>query len=344
MKPVTIIGGGLAGLALGIRLRQEKVPVTVIEAGRYPRHRVCGEFLSGKGRELLKDLGVYERAMAEGALEAHTARFYADGECSREFTLPTPAFCFSRYRLDALLADEFVKLGGELRTGERYTGEFGEGVVRATGRQAQTEVAGWRWIGLKAHAKGIPLAADLEMHLLPDAYIGLCRVEGGEVNICGLFRTKEPQANLRNTWRKLISEPFKSTLTKKFSQDCFLEETFCAVAALPLQPFEPTQQRGVHLGDSFGMIPPVTGNGMSLAIESAFLMAPLLIFYAQGQQVWADLELLAGEVHNRHFGARLRWASRLQSGLFQPTIRRALFSGLQSFPSLFPLGFRLTHD
>ena len=61
MKPVTIIGGGLAGLTLGIGLRQHGVPATIIEAGNYPRHRVCGEFVSGRGQATLARLGL--RAM-----------------------------------------------------------------------------------------------------------------------------------------------------------------------------------------------------------------------------------------------------------------------------------------
>ena len=56
-KPITIIGGGLAGLTLGIGLRQREVPVTIWEAGNYPRHRVCGEFISGNGQAVLERLG-----------------------------------------------------------------------------------------------------------------------------------------------------------------------------------------------------------------------------------------------------------------------------------------------
>ena len=57
LKPITIVGGGLAGLTLGIGLRQQGIPVTVWEAGHYPRHRVCGEFISGRGQDVLARLG-----------------------------------------------------------------------------------------------------------------------------------------------------------------------------------------------------------------------------------------------------------------------------------------------
>jgi len=57
-REITIAGGGLAGLALGISLRRHDVPVTLLEAGNYPRHRVCGEFLCGVHDETLDALGI----------------------------------------------------------------------------------------------------------------------------------------------------------------------------------------------------------------------------------------------------------------------------------------------
>ena len=51
-KPIQIVGGGLAGLTLGIALRKKEIPVAIFEAGNYPRHRVCGEFISGRGLEI----------------------------------------------------------------------------------------------------------------------------------------------------------------------------------------------------------------------------------------------------------------------------------------------------
>ena len=75
-KPITIIGGGLAGLTLGIGLRQQGIPVTVWEAGRYPRHRACGEFISGRGPDVLVRLGLVDSFRRAGSVLARTAAFY----------------------------------------------------------------------------------------------------------------------------------------------------------------------------------------------------------------------------------------------------------------------------
>jgi len=157
-KPITIIGGGLAGLTLGIGLRQRGVPATVIEAGNYPRHRVCGEFISGRGQETLGRLGLNALVAARGAVEAQTVAFHSTGKSTSPRRLPSPAVCISRFELDAALADEFSRLGGELRCGQRWisAGET-EGVVRATGRVPSTNPDGEQWFGLKVHARNVPL-------------------------------------------------------------------------------------------------------------------------------------------------------------------------------------------
>ena len=190
-KPITIIGGGLAGLTLGIGLRQRGVPVSVWEAGHYPRHRVCGEFISGRGQAALTRLGLRERVMEAGAIPARTVAFSAQS-ASPARQLAEPALSLSRFALDDLLAREFRKAGGELKENERWRGEeLAEGIVRASGRRVQPVANGWRWFGLKVHARNVPLTADLEMHLWPSGYMGMSWLKDGEVNICGLFR-REP--------------------------------------------------------------------------------------------------------------------------------------------------------
>src|SRR2546421_1879445 len=118
-KPITIIGGGLAGLTLGIGLRQRAIPVRILEAGHYPRHRVCGEFISGRGLEVLSRLGLRDLFVKAGAITARNALFCSACTHSPLRTLLPPALCLSRYQMDALLAEHFRKLGGELHERER---------------------------------------------------------------------------------------------------------------------------------------------------------------------------------------------------------------------------------
>ena len=120
MKPVIIVGGGLAGLTLGIGLRQRGIPATIFEAGQYPRHRVCGEFISGRGQETLTRLGLRELVDRTGAVSASSAAFFSETKSSPPRPLPTPAICLSRFDLDRALADEFRRLGGDLREGCRW--------------------------------------------------------------------------------------------------------------------------------------------------------------------------------------------------------------------------------
>jgi len=106
-KPITIIGGGLAGLTLGIGLRQRRVPVTIWEAGRYPRHRVCGECISGRGQRVLQQIGLLELFARARAVEARTAMFFVGKTHSPARELKPAALCLSRFDMDALLAERF---------------------------------------------------------------------------------------------------------------------------------------------------------------------------------------------------------------------------------------------
>jgi len=179
VKPIVIVGGGLAGLTLGIGLRERGVPVTIFEAGQYPRHRVCGEFISGQGQQVLVHLGLEEKLRQAGLRPATNVRFYLDPAPEVEQTLPQPGWCLSRHILDELLAREFQRLGGELHERERWSEPMcGEGIVRASGRRVQPLVEGWRFFALKAHVRGVELAADLEMHFVPSGYVGICRLAG----------------------------------------------------------------------------------------------------------------------------------------------------------------------
>ena len=318
-KPITIVGGGLAGLTLGIGLRQRNVPVTIHEAGHYPRHRVCGEFISGRGQATLARLGLREMFERAGAVRAETTAFFSETKSTAPRALPAAAICLSRFTVDELLANHFRALGGELVAGGRYAKDFGEGSVRATGRRAQLGEAETNWFGLKIHARNVPLTADLEMHVSPRGYVGLCKINDGEVNICGLFR-KQAGENGRELLRGQPGSPLQQRLTTAE----FDEESFCSIAGLALRPQRAAARTEICVGDAITMIPPVTGNGMSMAFESAELAIAPLGAWSRGEKTWSEARQKIARDCDAAFARRLAWAKWLQRMVLTPALQPAL--------------------
>jgi menaquinone-9 beta-reductase len=321
---ITIIGGGLAGLTLGIGLRRQGVPVTVWEAGCYPRHRVCGEFISGNGQNSLARLGLLDGLQKAGACPAKSVAFFAGPTMVGQHALPKAALCISRFELDQWLAREFQRLGGELRQGGRWRGKFGEGIVRASGRRPEPVTDGWRLFGLKVHARDVALDADLEMHFVPSGYVGLCKLANGGVNICGLFRSEATVPGLAQHGRDWLGGTAESVLHSRMAVAHFEEDSFCSVAGLCLRPRRATQRNECCVGEALTMIPPVTGNGMSMAFESAELAMEPLVKFSRGKLTWAGATQEVAARCDQRFAARLRWAAWLQSALFQPRARSVL--------------------
>lgn len=344
-QSIEIIGGGLSGLLLGILLRRGGIPCTLHEAGQYPRHRVCGEFLSGDGVEVLRRCDLLDPLLARGARWASSAAFYSESETLQEFTLPRPAFCLSRFAMDEELARIFEESGGILHQGSRVREGTEEtpGVVLAAGRRRRIHDDGWRWFGLKVHAKNLPLRADLEMHLLENGYIGACRIEKNRVNLCGLFRRRVDGTDaLPRHPESLLRGPHGSLLREICADAIFLEETKCAVAALDLRPHTAAEDEICRVGDALTMIPPLTGNGMSMALESAASAAPALARYSRGEVDWATAVDHAGVRLDRNFSSRLNWARFIQQGLFSPVARPLLLTAGRFCPPMWSFGFQKT--
>jgi flavin-dependent dehydrogenase len=336
MKPVTVVGGGLAGLALAIHLRRLAVPVMVFESGHYPRHRVCGEFISGHGTHLLRNLlpSLGPRGTASTAL-------FVSGSQNFPWRLPVPALCISRFDLDALLATTARESGAEILEGTRWTGGIREGVVCATGRVINT-TAKQRWIGLKAHATGIALRAGLEMHFFSDSYVGLNEVGEGRVNVCGLFRTSRPVPNLNTAWPEMLRGAVGSSLRELTASAVFDPQTFSAVAGLSPEPEVPPRDDVCRLGDAIGMVPPVTGNGMSVAFESAALAAPELVRFSEGLADWKTAQSRITHALRERFAPRFRGDRLLQKLIMFAPGRAVLFRSVQFCPALLDRLFNAT--
>jgi 2-polyprenyl-6-methoxyphenol hydroxylase-like FAD-dependent oxidoreductase len=109
-RPVEVVGGGVGGLALGLALRRSGVPVTLFEAGDYPRHRVCGEFIAGLSGTTVEALGLKD--VLADCTPHRAVTYIVRGQALPSFALPGTAWGISRHTLDHRLARAFVAAAG----------------------------------------------------------------------------------------------------------------------------------------------------------------------------------------------------------------------------------------
>jgi len=247
--------------------------------------------------------------------------------------------------MDALLAESFQQLGGELLVNTRWTSdENREGVVHAAGRRTRPAEKNPRWFGVKAHVSRtspVNLEADLEMHLSPDGYIGVNRINGGEVNVCGLFRVRQGnrQPGSKPDW---LRGETGSLLHERLAAVEFEPDSFCSVAGLQLKPQRAAVKKECCIGDTLTMTPPVTGNGMSMAFESAEIAIGSLAAYSQGRLNWPQAQQQIARCCDAAFSRRLAWARLLQWMMISPVLQSGLGSMLLRSDWLWRLMFTQT--
>lgn len=339
MKTISIIGGGLAGLALGIGLRHQGVPVTLYEAGRYPRHRVCGEFVCGIRAETLNNLGILNHFV--DAEQCNTTAWYHQGKPIYQHNLPVAAFGISRYLLDFRLARSFKKLGGRLFDDTRYLkAEAMAGRVWSAGRLVEAKSP---WLGLKLHCKALPLTHDLEIHFGEHCYVGLSRIEDNMTNICGLFRKRPgitakkqgvPFAYLKACGLKQLSDRILNGQPDPAS--------ILGIANINFKNHQPHQDR-MAIGDHYTMIPPFTGNGMTMAFESAEVALEPIVFYAKGAISWEEALSAVKKGLRKRFSNRLRGARLMHPMLYSPKGQVVISKIAQTGLLPFNLLFKSTH-
>jgi len=331
--PITLIGGGLAGLVLGAALARAGMAVTLCEAGRLPRPRVCGEFISGLKPATVARLGLTPHL--HGAAMNRSTGWHAGGRLRWAAELPEPAPGLSRMTLEARLLEDFVTAGGELRLNTRVPdGGDVPGQVWTAGRRAD---ASSQWLGLKIHCRNLVLGHDLELHLGRGGYVGAARIEDGRVNICSLFRVRP---ELRGPREELLPAYIVACGLDKFAERIAQGDpdpaSAAAVSGLDFMRISFDDER-VSLGDHLAAIPPYTGHGMAMALEHAVAALSPLINYAQGDKNWPETSREIRAAVAAQSGARLRWARTLHPWLLNP-VKKSLLLALAD-TRLLPFNF-----
>ena len=201
--------------------------------------------------------------------------------------------------------EKLIALDGEVITGQRFSGG-GEGVVLATGRPRRES----RWIGLKAHYESLDLATDLEIHMGRGAYVGMTRVENGRVNVCGLFRRKQPVTGAESREQMLPRALDEAEMRGAATRLRAARVDAASIKGVN-QFFLGWQRRAdegeVRIGDTASIIPPFTGNGMSMAFQSALIAVEPLVDWARGSASWGEY----GGAHSRGAAPSLRQPAAL---------------------------------
>ena len=295
---IVVVGGGPAGSAAAITGARCGARVLLLERGRLPRQKVCGEFVSAEGVETLRrlDAKVADRLLA-GAPRIGRSRIFVDGQCV-EVAIEPKAASITRFELDRALWQAAESAGAECRLetevaavgaragtflvtiaagGGRATQDIPvSGVIDASGRWSKLRAAEGeallrpspqdRLVGLKAHfrtAEAGPPAVDL--YFFRGGYCGVQPIGGGKVNACAMLR-----ADVASTMDQVLS--LHRALAERSRE---WKQAGDAVATSPLifETPRPVRGRVLCAGDAAGFVDPFVGDGITLALRSGCLAA-----------------------------------------------------------------------
>jgi len=358
-----VIGGGLAGCSTAYQLARDGHAVLLAEQSTYPRHKLCGEFLSPEAQSSFRRLGVLEDVQSAGAASIDRTVLTAPNGTTTGHALPDTALGLSRYQLDRLLFQRACTAGVDGRPGTRVTdvaGSLTEGfrvqvgadtvearlVLGAYGRRGRLDRFLERtfldqqtpYVAFKAHYQG-PSAVDLqgtiELHSVPGGYCGLSLVEGDRVNVCWIGHTdalKEaggtPSAMLD---AKLRQNP---VLDERLQGLTRVSDRFEAVSQVPLMPKTRFAGDVCMIGDAAGMIAPLCGDGMAMALQTADLVSPLASDFLGGQRSAASFRTAYEEQWTSTFGRRMRLGRWIHAAAFRPGAARLVVQACRFLPPL----------
>jgi menaquinone-9 beta-reductase len=363
IRDCVIIGAGLAGSALAVALAARGWDVLLVERDRFPRHKVCGEFLSPEAQASLRALGLYEPIAALHPSPIQQAQLVTATGIRLQTSLPGCAWGVSRYALDAALAAVAQHRGVELWTGatvQRYElnspiatvevkAQLGiervetRAVIAACGRhtspslppRTRVRARHEQFVGVKAHYANLPATQAVELYFFPGGYVGINQVEGERANVCGLIRYEAFARAGRQVEAALAAAAtWNPALGQRLAGGQLLAET--AVAVAPVDPYRPAApwDEIACVGDAATMIPPLCGDGMAMALRSAELCAPLAHDFLTGKRSLAGWQTAYTHRWHREFDGRLRVGKSLQWLFDQPTLASGLIQLGKLAPSL----------
>ena len=354
-----MIGGGLAGLASALDLAGRGYRVTVVERKLYPFHKVCGEYVSNEVLPYLRRLG----ADPTGLTPAVISRFLLSSPGGRVLTSPLDlgGFGVSRYVLDDFLYQLAVARGvvfhlkntvtdvdfdpatnqhqisladGRTLSARVVLGAYGK---RANlDRQLQRAFFAQRspYLGVKYHLRLPGFARDMiALHNFADGYAGISAIE--EDKLCFCYLTTRQNLKDHGT----IPEMEQAVLAK----NPHLREILASAEVLYPQPEvineisfapkQPVDQHVLMVGDAAGLITPLCGNGMAMALHGAALASAAAHDFLSSATTRVAMETAYTQAWHAQFGTRLRVGRAVQRLFGGPVLSELVVGGLRYWPA-----------
>ncbi len=374
---VLIAGGGLAGLSLSIQLARAGYTVAVFEKEKYPFNKVCGEYISLESWNFLEDLGL---PLSDWNLPViRRLLLSAPNGDHIEQGLPLGGFGISRYKIDAALAGiarasgvnvyestkaEDIFFERSVFTVRTPIGDFEGKVACGTfGKRSNLDIK-WKrpfarqksaklnnYVGVKYHLqpvsgeKELPFPADLiALHNFKDGYCGISKIEDGRYCLCYLTTAR----NLQQSGNSIAAMEKNILQQNPYLRDIFsLASRFfgqpVTIAQISFEKKSQVEEHALLIGDAAGMITPLSGNGMSMALHGSKIAFRCIDAFLKGQIARYEMEQEYQDQWKRQFGKRL-WMGRLLQQFFgSESGTNFLIHSLKHFPRLVAFLIRQTH-
>ncbi len=358
---VAIVGGGLAGCSAAIQLAGQGRRVLLLEKQRYPAHKLCGEFLSVEVQAMFARLGIREPVRRAGAHRISLARVTTPEGAVFESPLPGTALGLSRFVLDRLLFERARAAGADARDGvpvRAVAGTLDDGfaletaagetfaarlVLGAYGKRSLLDrkldraflQAKSPFVAFKAHYEGVQMPGVIELHAFPGGYCGLSHVEGGRVNACWIAHAQTlksaggaPEAMIERSLKK------NPALARRFGVMRRVSERFVAVGQVTLASKGAFAGDVCMIGDTAGMIAPMCGDGMAMALRAAEMAVPRASAFLDGALAAPAFRDGYTRAWRREFGLRMRLGRWMHHAYCHPALARLGVGVCRRLPGL----------
>jgi flavin-dependent dehydrogenase len=366
-----VVGGGLAGLSFAIQAARSGYTVALAEKKTYPHNKVCGEYISLESVPFLKWL-LPDFNFSTLPIITRTRLTSANGaEASRK--LPLGGIGISRYLLDDLLYKEALSSGAEIHTStkvknvEGSIGNFkihtdkglfkAQFMIGAQGKrsaldgalgrsfvQAQKSHPDLNFVGIKYHVKADLPNDIIELHNFPGGYCGISKIEGDKYCMCYLVNSawlKQYRGDIPTFQREVMVK--NKALARYLAEYEPLIESPVTISNVWFGNKPLIEQDVFMIGDAAGMIAPLSGNGMSMALHASYMLFSLVNKHLRGLITLAELRQQYVEQWNNYFKSRVARGRLLQQILLHPAMSNAAISILSTFPVLLDYVIKSTH-